>query len=93
MTLIVNGTQYRAEDLAKVILKKHPDIRQSQRYKDCKDMCIDITMSCDKQEQVQSMIGWMKQAVRDDINAKKNGKSESDRLINSIHYLVSYDLL
>lgn len=93
MTVSVEGKVYKLSDLANIIISNYPTIRESNPYNSCKDSLIEITMSCDKFEQSQQMIGYMMGAIRADLRAKRHNCNKLARRVNAIHFLVAYDLL
>lgn len=76
--------KYDARSLAALVVQKDRNIRDSAEYKESMDWLLDTTMSCDRQEAIDSLISSMSHAIR-------FGKFTQDRSWR-YEFLAAYDI-
>lgn len=82
----VKARAYEASVVAFKIEYSHKDtdLRQEQEYTDAKDCFVELTMSCDKDEAIAWMKGWMEDAIAYGISTKNRDWQHK--------FLAAYDL-
>ena len=95
-----NGKGYDAQMLVKGILGKYPKIRESSNYQTVTDRLIDYTMACDRSEQQDWMLDYMRKSIELDNEAKRmvkqGGHDEVGKVLRfeaAVAFLVAYDLI
>lgn len=85
-TNTLKAKSYNITDMAKKIYATSGgrDFRKDSHYKECEDMYVELTMSCDKKEAIGWMQYWMVNAIAYGIQTKN--------LDWKCKFLAAYDL-
>jgi hypothetical protein len=88
---------YEARELAARITEKYKNIRQTADYEELQGRIIEHTMACDKQEQLEWMKHYMRQAIHQSREACKNiqnGNSRAQAQFEAaLLFIAAYDLI